>query len=331
MEKIERCWEGKGDRVIGRLDRSPLLRRILGGAASDDDSGAAADSGGYSKPLVIIDVVWNVAFVVVSVAVLLTTLRERPSTPLRVWVVGYAAQCLIHVALVLYEFGRRRSGACCGCEGSDCGGGIRMTVVLMFTVLSVFSISKRIESMNTMGSFFWWLMGFYWIVLGGHTLIQDAPRLYWLSVVFLAFDVFFAVFCAVLACIVGIALCCCLPCIVAILYAMAVQEGASDADIMVLPKYRFRLSDQRWASHLDTKQEVRVAIMETDSSQSSEIFLPSEDSECCICLSRYVDGVELQSLPCNHHFHSECICKWLRINATCPLCKHNILHGDELV
>lgn len=44
-----------------------------------------------------------------------------------------------------------------------------------------------------------------------------------LAVVFLAFDVFFAIFCVALACVIGIALCCCLPCIIAILYAVAGQ------------------------------------------------------------------------------------------------------------
>lgn len=44
-----------------------------------------------------------------------------------------------------------------------------------------------------------------------------------LTVVFLAFDVFFAIFCVALACVIGIALCCCLPCIIAILYAVAGQ------------------------------------------------------------------------------------------------------------
>lgn len=46
---------------------------------------------------------------------------------------------------------------------------------------------------------------------------------YRLAVVFLAFDVFFAIFCVILACLIGIALCCCLPCIIAILYAVAGQ------------------------------------------------------------------------------------------------------------
>lgn len=41
--------------------------------------------------------------------------------------------------------------------------------------------------------------------------------------IFLAFDVFFVVFCVALACVIGIAVCCCLPCIIAVLYAVADQ------------------------------------------------------------------------------------------------------------
>lgn len=59
---------------------------------------------------------------------------------------------------------------------------------------------------------------------------------------FLAFDVFFVVFCVALACVIGIAVCCCLPCIIAILYAVADQEGASEEDIRALPLFKFRLS-----------------------------------------------------------------------------------------
>lgn len=44
-----------------------------------------------------------------------------------------------------------------------------------------------------------------------------------LCIIFLGFDVFFVVFCVALACVIGIAVCCCLPCIIAILYAVADQ------------------------------------------------------------------------------------------------------------
>jgi type II secretory pathway component PulL len=46
---------------------------------------------------------------------------------------------------------------------------------------------------------------------------------YRLCIVFLAFDVFFVVFCVALACFIGIAVCCCLPCIIALLYAVVDQ------------------------------------------------------------------------------------------------------------
>ena len=57
---------------------------------------------------------------------------------------------------------------------------------------------------------------------------------------FLAFDVFFAIFCIMLACIIGMALCCCLPCIISFLYTVADHKGASDAELNMLPKFRFR-------------------------------------------------------------------------------------------
>jgi hypothetical protein len=41
------------------------------------------------------------------------------------------------------------------------------------------SYTSRCESMNTMISFLWWVIGFYWIVSGGEVLELGAPRLYW--------------------------------------------------------------------------------------------------------------------------------------------------------
>lgn len=45
---------------------------------------------------------------------------------------------------------------------------------------------------------------------------------------------------------------------------------------------------------------------------------------CCICLAKYEDNDELRELPCSHFFHTQCVDKWLKINATCPLCKSEI-------
>ncbi|KAL1828991.1 hypothetical protein ACET3Z_007403 [Daucus carota] len=285
---------------------------------------------GYSKPVVALDIVWNLAFVFASLMMLLWSRKERPNVPIRVWIVVYAMQCLVHVVLVYAEFRRRRSGRRGGefdveanyeDESQEEDEDEERSGVLGVTSRS--SFGKKFESANTILSFFWWMVGFYWVVSGGDYLLQSAPRLYWLSVIFLAFDVFFAIFCVVLASLIGIALCCCLPCIIAILYAIAGQEGASDADIGALQKYRFQMSNEKAGSG-------RLIPLPTSSDLlATERTVLREDAECCICLSPYEDGTEIHSLPCNHFFHSSCVVKWLKMNATCPLCKYNILKGSE--
>ncbi|KAK7308666.1 hypothetical protein VNO77_42286 [Canavalia gladiata] len=326
--------------------RAPALALLLGRAGRRGPSMLVRETAareleerradwGYSKPVVALDMSWNMAFVVVSAAMLACTLDERPNTPIRVWIVGYALQCLVHVVLVWLEY-RRRSGrdsqrgqrardvesdADDGIDSDDGDGSSSNSSRSGFT--------KRCESLNTGVSFLWWIVGFYWVVSGGDILLQDAPRLYWLAVVFLAFDVFFAIFCVVLACLIGIALCCCLPCIIAILYAVAGQEGASEADLSMLPKYKFRILNNEDKPNGGAGSMVPV---ETGSGYlANERLLLPEDAECCICLCSYEDGAELHALPCNHHFHSSCIVKWLKMNATCPLCKYNILKGNEQV
>ncbi|KAK6252220.1 hypothetical protein QUC31_013940 [Theobroma cacao] len=361
-------------RATGRRGASMLVRET---AARELEERRA--DWGYSKPVVALDMLWNTAFVAVSVAMLICTVDERPNTPIRLWICGYALQCLVHVVLVWLEYRRRnvrrtsardeeRGDATSGDvnDSEDEQDGIERSAFgsnqsrieslvysqgigrfcfgviicqLWHLLMMVYwfcagdkwskSVTKRCESVNTMASFLWWIVGFYWVVSGGEYLLQNAPRLYWLAVVFLAFDVFFAIFCVVLACLIGIALCCCLPCIIAILYAVAGQEGASEADLSILPKYRFQIINNGGKASVGAGKMVPV---ETSSGYlANERILLPEDAECCICLSSYEDGADLHALPCNHHFHSACIVKWLKMNATCPLCKYNILKGNEQV
>lgn len=62
----------------------------------------------YSRPVIVLDVLWNLAFIGSGVAVLALSLDEEPSEPLRLWVAGYALQCLVHVGCVVAEYWRRR-------------------------------------------------------------------------------------------------------------------------------------------------------------------------------------------------------------------------------
>lgn len=320
-----------------RVGRTPVLALLLGRrgpsvlvreTAARELEERRADWG-YSKPVVLLDVAWNTAFVVVAAVMLGCTVEENPNTPIRLWICGYAVQCLVHVALVWLEY-RRRNGIEGGRDEESLDDEVNDSEDDDDAELRNFSRSgfaKRCASLNTMLSLLWWMVGFYWVVYGGDILIQDAPRLYWLAVVFLAFDVFFAIFCVVLACLIGIALCCCLPCIIGILYAVAGQEGASESDLSILPKYGF----QALSNEETPGQRGGSMVPIENCNGANERALSPEDAECCICISPYEDGAELHALPCNHHFHSTCIVKWLKMNATCPLCKYNILKGNEQV
>ena len=51
--------------------------------------------------------------------------------------------------------------------------------ILIVLFITLFSIVKHLESANTMFSFIWWIIGFYWVSAGGQALSHDAPQLYW--------------------------------------------------------------------------------------------------------------------------------------------------------
>ncbi|KAF7836187.1 putative RING-H2 finger protein ATL21A [Senna tora] len=47
------------------------------------------------------------------------------------------------------------------------------------------------------------------------------------------------------------------------------------------------------------------------------------DNVCSICLCEYQPKETLRTITdCNHYFHSPCLEDWLKINASCPLCRN---------
>lgn len=96
--------------------------------------------------------------------------------------------------------------------------------------------------------------------------------------------------------------CCCFPCFVRFLLAMRVSDnpmvGATPSDLETLPSKAF----------------------------DPATFPASDDDkapQCTICLSAYIPGEMVRELPCDsrHHFHKSCVDDWLKLNATCPVCR----------
>ncbi|XP_059286116.1 E3 ubiquitin-protein ligase At4g11680-like [Lycium ferocissimum] len=278
----------------------------------------------YSKPVVIIDIIWNFMYIVAAILVLFLSRKEDPEMPLRTWIVGYCLFCVLHVVSVLLEYKRRGYGS--EAFGSGSSGSSGYVTLAELTPGRTSNMTKYMDSANTMLSFFWWIIGFYWVCTGGQPMVDESPQLYWLCIVFLAFDVFFVVFLLVMACAIGLGLCCCLPCIIAVLYAVADKKGAEKEDIEQLSKYMFRRNG--CTDNCTDEIEGTIAGFMTlcgRDAPTDERSLSTDDAECSICLSTYDDGDELRELPCGHLFHCTCIDKWLYMSATCPLCKRSIV------
>ncbi|KAH7685942.1 E3 ubiquitin-protein ligase SIS3 protein [Dioscorea alata] len=58
--------------------------------------------------------------------------------------------------------------------------------------------------------------------------------------------------------------------------------------------------------------------------------VPTDCSECPICLEEFRVGNEVRGLPCAHNFHVECIDQWLRLNVKCPRCRCSVFPNLDL-
>ncbi|MQL81807.1 hypothetical protein Taro_014249 [Colocasia esculenta] len=83
------------------------------------------------------------------------------------------------------------------------------------------------------------------------------------------------------------------------LYLTATQREAVEALIQELPKFRLKA-------------------------------VPTDCSECPICLEEFRVGNEVRGLPCAHNFHVECIDQWLRLNVKCPRCRCSVFPNLDL-
>ncbi|KAL4571550.1 hypothetical protein LXL04_018311 [Taraxacum kok-saghyz] len=274
--------------------------------------------------------------------------QEHPQNPLFAWVIGYAAGCAATLPLLYWRYLHRNQST--GQRAAQLGQprSERNTppepssyITISFapssqdqthqtsTTTTTTTSSDTWNGLNVSGSnvsmlvdrfkmaldcFFavWFVVGNVWI-FGDQSSSSDAPNLYRLSIVFLGIS---CIGYAMPFILCGM-ICCCFPCIVSVLGIredMNQIRGASQNSINALPTHTFK-----------SKEHDSGGVVE--SGTEKERTISGEDAVCCICLAKYKDGDLLREIPCTHFFHTECVDKWLKINASCPLCKFEI-HGD---
>ena len=60
-----------------------------------------------------------------------------------------------------------------------------------------------------------------------------------------------------------------------------------------------------------------------------ELWQDEEIKEnCTICIEKFMAGDAFLMLNCNHHYHKDCIEKWLSQEKRCPCCNQDIALED---
>jgi len=143
-----------------------------------------------------------------------------------------------------------------------------------------------------------WLVVGNWWLFTSTTCSMTSPFIYYTSFAYVLLG-YFVISIPLLMCL---AMICCLPCVLYVLRNIKEENnnGASEQLIKGLPLEKFE-----------------------------EGKMDKEDAVCVICLNEYTANENLKRLPCNHHFHPNCIDEWLHINKHCPLCMGNIDPNEE--
>lgn len=295
-----------------------------------------------------IELVLTVSQIIASIVVLSLSRHEHPRAPLFAWIVGYASGCTATLPLLYWRYHHRNQGSeqdssqpRQGSPESNLSTGSGPYSLSITRSLeaedhrTTGTASRGDQSMSILRSrlkvlveyfkmaldcFFavWFVVGNVWI-FGGHSSSSDAPNLYMLCIVFLTFScIGYAmpfILCATI--------CCCLPCIISVLgfrEDLTQNRGATSESINSLPTYKFKIKKIKHGNDRENNSgavEGGVVAAGTE----KERIISGEDAVCCICLAKYANNDELRELPCSHFFHKECVDKWLKINALCPLCK----------
>ncbi|XP_057494302.1 E3 ubiquitin-protein ligase At1g63170-like isoform X1 [Actinidia eriantha] len=306
-----------------------------------------------------IELVFTMGQIISAIVVLSVSRHEKSHTPLFAWILGYAIGCAASFPILYWRYlhcnwGTEQASTQMHQDSSQ---GNTTSERNSYITISLARTTEEENGQNTssgtwssriMGApnirlrlsilmdqlkmaldcFFavWFVVGNVWI-FGGHSSSADAPNLYRLCIVFLTFSCIGYAMPFILCSMI----CCCLPCIISILGIrddMNGMRGATEETINALPTHKFKSKEKGNDSSGDSNSVIDEGGFVAAGTEK-ECVISGEDAVCCICLSRYANDDELRELPCSHFFHTECVDKWLKINACCPLCKFEIGNSNE--
>ncbi|KAJ8442367.1 hypothetical protein Cgig2_018623 [Carnegiea gigantea] len=301
---------------------------------------------------IMIESIFTLSLIIASITVLCLSRDEHPRAPLFSWVVGYTAGCLASLPILYWRFLHRNQSTVRSASQSSSASPHANSAPdrSSYTTTSLSRSSEQEADHNASGPAFegqtpsrfgrimdhikmaldcffvvWFIVGTVWI-FGGHATAAEAPNLYRLCIVYLTFSCIGYAMPFILCAMV----CCCLPCIISVLgirEELNQVRGASDESISALPTYKFKVQKEGNCTGDPNDEEGGGGVVAAGTEK--ERVISGEDAICCICLTRYMDDEELRELPCTHFFHAECVDRWLKINATCPLCKFEICEREE--
>ena len=52
------------------------------------------------------------------------------------------------------------------------------------------------------------------------------------------------------------------------------------------------------------------------------------ENSCGVCKDEFIVGEECLLMPCNHHFHGNCLLPWLKERNSCPICRYELPTDD---
>ncbi|XP_027330366.1 E3 ubiquitin-protein ligase At1g63170-like [Abrus precatorius] len=303
----------------------------------------------HSGLWISIELVLLVGQIVASIVVLSLSRHEHPRTPLFQWIVGYASGCAATLPLLYWRYYHHNhmreqdsslsrqtsprindpSGTLLSSSRTNGGEDGHPITVSSRSIQASVLMNRRMKTLVeyfkiSLDCFFavWFVVGNVWI-FGGHSSADEAPNLYRLCIVFLAFScIGYA-----MPFILCSTICCCLPCLISILGVredLSQNRGATSESINALPTYKFKTKKNKRNGEGNIAAEGGIVAAGTE----KERVISGEDAVCCICLAKYENNDELRELPCSHLFHKDCVDKWLKINALCPLCKSEV--GESL-